>query len=46
MKAEIIVHAVGAILTAVGVMGITHNCPHVGYPLFAIGLFWLAFHEN
>lgn len=45
MMGESIAHGFGAILTAVGLMLIKDDA-QVGYAIFAMGVYWLAFRER
>lgn len=40
---EIVIRAVSAILTTIGLMAINSGHINVGYPLFGTGLFWLTY---
>ncbi len=40
---EIVIRAVSAILTTIGLMAINSGHINIGYPLFGTGLFWLTY---
>ena len=43
---EVIIRAVSAILTTIGLMAINSGHINIGYPMFGAGLFWLTYREE
>lgn len=42
---DCVIHAIAAILTTFGLMAINRGNINVGYPMFALGVFWLSYKE-
>lgn len=44
--AECVLHAIAAILTTTGLIAINSGYMNIGYPMFAVGIFWLSHKEG
>ena len=43
---ELVIRAVSAALLTLGLMAINGGYINVGYPLFAVGIFWLTYRKE